>query len=132
MIINMEFVKPSYEKDAKQDQASAIQSAIPHRIKKHQTPFLSPSSTLLSLHKVLPDACVFTTIPLPSFNGEQVPNSSPSLATTESSQPTCSTVVSEAADPSKISEGHLLSAEHSTPLMSHPGEKIHVVTRYNA
>ena len=67
---------------------------------------------------MVPDACVFTTIPLPSFNGEQVPNSSPSLAATESSQPTCSTVVGEAADPSKISEDHLLSAEHSTPLMS--------------
>ena len=64
MIIDMEFVKPSYEKDAKQDQASAIQSAIPRRIKKHQIPLLSPSSTLLSLHKVVPDACVFTTIPL--------------------------------------------------------------------
>ena len=61
MIINMEFVNPSYEKDAKQDQASAIQSAIPHRIKKHQTPLLSPSSTLLSLHNVVPDACVFIT-----------------------------------------------------------------------
>ena len=99
MIIDMEFVKPSYEKDAKQDQASAIQSAIPRRIKKHQIPFLSPSSTLLSLHKVVPDACVFTNIPLPSFNGEQVPNSSPNLATTESSQPTCSTVVGEQIRP---------------------------------
>ncbi|KAL5505850.1 hypothetical protein EMCRGX_G007377 [Ephydatia muelleri] len=118
MINDVGFVKPSYEKDAKQDQASAMQSAIPRRIKKHQIPLLSPSSTLLSLHKVVPDACVFTTIPLPSFNGEHVPNSSPNLATTESSQPTCSTVVGEAADPSKISEDHLLSAEHSTPLMS--------------